>query len=128
MACPRKCCGHFRANCTQLKYSRELQTDGVIVAELISMSEVLTSEQGLISQNKGNRDLADFQMVCPRKWCGRFRANSTQLKYTHELHTDTGTAAERISMSKCSTSEQGTYCSEHDYGIWDPVQRSNFLT
>ena len=109
-ASPRKCCEHFPANYTQLKYSCVLQTNAVRVSALISFSKILTSEHGPRTTKKWGKDtmiFVDFQSASPRKHCEYFPAYSTHLRYARVLHTNAVTASALISFSNILTSEHG---------------------
>ena len=54
-----------------------------------------------------NHDFCCFQNACPRKWCGHFRWNSTELNYSRVLHIDGVSACVLIPITLCMTCEHG---------------------
>jgi len=110
-ACPRKCCGHFQANSIQLKYSRcttKWWSYSICAQFYLKKFDLWTGSQKWNAQLWDIMILSHFQKACPRKCCGHFWANSTQVKYICVLlQINEVTASVLKSISKNLTSEQG---------------------
>ena len=69
----------------------------------------------------GDNDFVDFQIACPRKWCGHFQLNSIKSNYSGVLQIDGVSASVLIPVEFCEKCEHGKKIDFYTF------QKSRFL-